>query len=68
VPFTVSLQVVIVFWLKMPHINVRGVTVDFPFTPYPCQEDYMNKVIECLQNVRNPYTTLAYGSNISFSL
>ncbi|XP_016312364.1 regulator of telomere elongation helicase 1-like [Sinocyclocheilus anshuiensis] len=36
----------------MPLIKLRGVTVDFPFTPYPCQEDYMRKVIECLQNVR----------------
>ncbi|XP_051528056.1 regulator of telomere elongation helicase 1-like isoform X2 [Myxocyprinus asiaticus] len=34
----------------MPHLKLRGVTVDFPFTPYPCQEDYMSKVIECLQN------------------
>ncbi|MFT7804710.1 regulator of telomere elongation helicase 1 isoform X3 [Arapaima gigas] len=33
----------------MPLLNIRGVTVDFPFTPYPCQEDYMSKVIECLQ-------------------
>uniref|UniRef100_A0A8C2IE13 Regulator of telomere elongation helicase 1 n=1 Tax=Cyprinus carpio TaxID=7962 RepID=A0A8C2IE13_CYPCA len=37
----------------MPLIKLRGVTVDFPFTPYPCQEDYMNKVIECLQNKVN---------------
>uniref|UniRef100_A0A8C1URZ5 Regulator of telomere elongation helicase 1 homolog n=1 Tax=Cyprinus carpio TaxID=7962 RepID=A0A8C1URZ5_CYPCA len=33
----------------MPLIKLRGVTVHFPFTPYPCQEDYMSKVIECLQ-------------------
>uniref|UniRef100_A0A672Q0N5 Regulator of telomere elongation helicase 1 n=1 Tax=Sinocyclocheilus grahami TaxID=75366 RepID=A0A672Q0N5_SINGR len=37
----------------MPLIKLRGVTVDFPFTPYPCQEDYMSKVIECLQNKVN---------------
>ncbi|XDV51058.1 hypothetical protein PO909_020008 [Leuciscus waleckii] len=37
----------------MPLIKLRGVTVDFPFTPYPCQEDYMRKVIECLQNKVN---------------
>uniref|UniRef100_A0A9J7ZW56 Regulator of telomere elongation helicase 1 n=1 Tax=Cyprinus carpio carpio TaxID=630221 RepID=A0A9J7ZW56_CYPCA len=37
----------------MPLIKLRGVSVDFPFTPYPCQEDYMNKVIECLQNKVN---------------
>ncbi|KPP65158.1 regulator of telomere elongation helicase 1-like [Scleropages formosus] len=34
---------------KMPQLNIRGIVVDFPFTPYPCQQDYMSKVIECLQ-------------------
>ncbi|MGH0156996.1 UNVERIFIED_CONTAM: hypothetical protein FKN15_032929 [Acipenser sinensis] len=34
----------------MPTIQLNGITVDFPFTPYPCQEDYMSKVITCLQN------------------
>ncbi|XP_068118572.1 regulator of telomere elongation helicase 1 isoform X3 [Hyperolius riggenbachi] len=33
----------------MPLIQLDGVTVDFPFTPYECQEEYMRKVIECLQ-------------------
>ncbi|KAM5135033.1 regulator of telomere elongation helicase 1 [Mantella aurantiaca] len=33
----------------MPQIQVSGITVDFPFTPYKCQEDYMSKVIQCLQ-------------------
>ncbi|KAK7116907.1 hypothetical protein R3I94_023261 [Phoxinus phoxinus] len=37
----------------MPLIKLRGVPVDFPFTPYQCQEDYMKKVIECLQNKVN---------------
>lgn len=37
---------------KMPLLKFNGVTVDFPFTPYPCQEDYMSKVIECMQKVR----------------
>ncbi|XP_076880804.1 regulator of telomere elongation helicase 1 [Brachyhypopomus gauderio] len=37
----------------MPPLTVRGVTVEFPFTPYPCQQDYMNKVIECLQDKVN---------------
>ena len=34
-------------------LNVCGVEVDFPFTPYPCQLVYMEKVIESLQRVRN---------------
>ncbi|XP_062868551.1 regulator of telomere elongation helicase 1 [Trichomycterus rosablanca] len=37
----------------MPALTLRGISVEFPFTPYPCQEDYMSKVIECLQNKVN---------------
>ncbi|XP_071966943.1 regulator of telomere elongation helicase 1 isoform X3 [Engystomops pustulosus] len=33
----------------MPQLELCGVTVDFPFTPYKCQEDYMSKVLECLK-------------------
>ncbi|XP_053557446.1 regulator of telomere elongation helicase 1 [Bombina bombina] len=33
----------------MPQIQVSGLTVEFPFQPYKCQEDYMSKVIESLQ-------------------
>nr|XP_054772073.1 regulator of telomere elongation helicase 1-like [Lytechinus pictus] len=33
----------------MPSVSCEGVQVDFPFEPYPCQKDYMNKVIQCLQ-------------------
>ncbi|KAM3923568.1 regulator of telomere elongation helicase 1 isoform 2-T2 [Leptodactylus fuscus] len=33
----------------MPVLELCGVSVDFPFTPYKCQEDYMIKVLECLQ-------------------
>ncbi|KAJ8369653.1 hypothetical protein SKAU_G00096810 [Synaphobranchus kaupii] len=37
----------------MPTITLRGITVEFPFTPYECQKDYMTKVIECLQSKVN---------------
>ncbi|XP_030069304.1 regulator of telomere elongation helicase 1 [Microcaecilia unicolor] len=37
----------------MPRITLGGLVVDFPFQPYKCQEDYMNKVIECLQKKVN---------------
>ncbi|XP_033216064.1 regulator of telomere elongation helicase 1 homolog [Belonocnema kinseyi] len=34
----------------MAEVNINGVIVTFPFKPYKVQEDYMSKVIECLQN------------------
>ncbi|XP_023375620.1 regulator of telomere elongation helicase 1 isoform X6 [Pteropus vampyrus] len=37
----------------MPKITLNGVTVDFPFQPYKCQEEYMAKVLECLQKKVN---------------
>ena len=37
----------------MTDININGVTVTFPFKPYKVQEDYMSKVIECLQNSKH---------------
>ncbi|XP_066480126.1 regulator of telomere elongation helicase 1 isoform X2 [Tiliqua scincoides] len=37
----------------MPKIKLNGVTVDFPFQPYKCQEEYMSKVLECLQKKVN---------------
>lgn len=35
----------------MPEITIRNLIIDFPFEPYDIQKDYMEKVIECLQNV-----------------
>ncbi|XP_065705862.1 regulator of telomere elongation helicase 1 isoform X5 [Patagioenas fasciata] len=37
----------------MPRITLNGITVEFPFQPYPCQEAYMAKVLECLQKKVN---------------
>ncbi|XP_037666909.1 regulator of telomere elongation helicase 1 isoform X3 [Choloepus didactylus] len=37
----------------MPKITLNGVTVDFPFQPYKCQQEYMAKVLECLQKKVN---------------
>nr|XP_021528107.1 regulator of telomere elongation helicase 1 [Aotus nancymaae] len=37
----------------MPKIVLNGVTVDFPFEPYKCQQEYMAKVLECLQKKVN---------------
>ncbi|KAF0978568.1 hypothetical protein FDP41_002388 [Naegleria fowleri] len=33
----------------MPEYIIRGVTVNFPYQAYPCQELYMERVIQCLQ-------------------
>ena len=35
----------------MVQIHIRGIDVDFPFPPYDCQVSYMEKVIQCLQEV-----------------
>ncbi|XP_059683041.1 regulator of telomere elongation helicase 1 [Gavia stellata] len=37
----------------MPKVTLNGITVDFPFQPYECQEAYMAKVLECLQKKVN---------------
>uniref|UniRef100_UPI00398E9560 regulator of telomere elongation helicase 1 isoform X2 n=1 Tax=Pristiophorus japonicus TaxID=55135 RepID=UPI00398E9560 len=37
----------------MPKVQIAGITIDFPYIPYKCQEDYMSKVIECLQKKVN---------------
>ncbi|KAJ6655864.1 hypothetical protein lerEdw1_004634 [Lerista edwardsae] len=44
------------FWhvrQNMPKIKLNGITVDFPFQPYKCQEEYMSRVLECLQKKVN---------------
>lgn len=38
---------------KMSQFEARGVTVRFPFEPYPCQKGYMERVIEALQDRQN---------------
>jgi regulator of telomere elongation helicase 1 len=37
----------------MPIIDILGIPVDFPKTPYDCQIQYMTKVIEALNNGQN---------------
>lgn len=34
-------------------IDIEGVMVDFPFTPYNIQKDYMRQVILALKNKQN---------------
>lgn len=35
----------------MSEYIINNIPVSFPFEPYPVQKSYMEKVIECLQNV-----------------
>ena len=35
----------------MPEVHLQGVPVQFPFTPYDSQREFMRKVILALQNV-----------------
>jgi len=37
----------------MPVTEIRGVPVDFPYTPYPCQVTYMARVLEALDTGSN---------------
>nr|XP_033320828.1 regulator of telomere elongation helicase 1 homolog [Megalopta genalis]XP_033320829.1 regulator of telomere elongation helicase 1 homolog [Megalopta genalis]XP_033320830.1 regulator of telomere elongation helicase 1 homolog [Megalopta genalis] len=37
----------------MPEVTINNVIINFPFKPYSVQEDYMAKVIECLQDSKN---------------
>ena len=34
-------------------IELRGINVHFPFKPYPCQKDYMEKVLDALHRSEN---------------
>lgn len=37
----------------MPSVTINNVDVDFPFSPYECQKDYMGHVIKALQLKQN---------------
>ena len=42
-------------------VKIREVDVEFPFEPYGCQISYMEKVIQCLQEVCVLYQYFSYG-------
>ena len=44
--------------------SVSGVAVSFPFKPYPCQLEYMEKVIRSLQTVSHLVTCVASLSKV----
>lgn len=52
----------------MPLVDVKGVHVNFPFDPYPCQVTYMEKVVECLQKNVNGILESPTGTGKTLSL
>lgn len=52
----------------MATINIRGIPVSFPFEPYSIQKDYMEKVIEALQNETNAVLESPTGTGKTLSL
>lgn len=52
----------------MPDVEINGIIVTFPFQPYKVQEDYMSKVIECLQNKKHGVLESPTGTEIKYPL
>lgn len=52
----------------MTTIDIRGVPVSFPFEPYELQKNYMEKVIESLQNQTNAVLESPTGTGKTLSL
>lgn len=49
-------------------IQIRGIPVSFPCKPYDIQKDYMEKVIECLQNETHGVLESPTGTGKTLSL
>lgn len=52
----------------MPEFLINGIPVNFPFEPYQVQRDYMERVIECLQNSTNGVLESPTGTGKTLSL
>ncbi|XP_065085452.1 regulator of telomere elongation helicase 1 homolog [Ochlerotatus camptorhynchus] len=52
----------------MPEFQINGILVNFPFEPYQVQQDYMTRVIECLQNSTNGVLESPTGTGKTLSL
>ncbi|RZC33001.1 DEAD 2 domain containing protein [Asbolus verrucosus] len=52
----------------MTTVSIRGVSVKFPFTPYEIQKNYMEKVIDCLENQQNGILESPTGTGKTLSL
>ncbi|XP_023015854.2 regulator of telomere elongation helicase 1 homolog [Leptinotarsa decemlineata] len=52
----------------MTTVTLRGVPITFPFEPYDIQKEYMEKVLECLQNQTNGVLESPTGTGKTLSL
>eukprot|EP01064_Diplonema_japonicum_P032056 TRINITY_DN5948_c0_g1_i1.p1 TRINITY_DN5948_c0_g1~~TRINITY_DN5948_c0_g1_i1.p1 ORF type:complete len:936 (+),score=200.32 TRINITY_DN5948_c0_g1_i1:1507-4314(+) len=52
----------------MPAYDINGLTVHFPHEAYPCQVDYMGKVIEGLEGCKNVLLESPTGTGKTLSL
>ena len=49
-------------------LQLDGISITFPYNPYPCQVTYMQKVIQCLKNSENGILESPTGTGKTLSL
>ena len=54
--------------IEYQRVDVGGTCVNFPFTPYDIQIDYMRKVLECLDNSQHGLLESPTGTGKTLSL
>ncbi|XP_062501270.1 regulator of telomere elongation helicase 1-like [Corticium candelabrum] len=52
----------------MAAVDVNGLDVQFPFQPYSCQQEYMEKVLQCLRERENGILESPTGTGKTLSL
>lgn len=52
----------------MTTVILKGIPISFPFEPYDLQKEYMEKVLDCLQNERNGVLESPTGTGKTLSL
>ncbi|RUS13152.1 hypothetical protein BC937DRAFT_86261 [Endogone sp. FLAS-F59071] len=52
----------------MPHYNIRGITINFPFEAYDVQRVFMEKVIYSLQSKQNGLLESPTGTGKTLTL
>lgn len=52
----------------MTTVTLRGVPINFPYEPYTIQKDYMEKVLDCLQNDTHGVLESPTGTGKTLSL